>query len=245
MKNNKLFARIAPPDYIDMEVYFDFKEEAAQGYVTVIHDDSRRYSGYKSPEWNYIEEVIDRVSYYLDNLVSYESPAYYKRFSDVLDDYLPGWENGKKRSGTLIHKWKEAVRAYDENGLENETACELLELYTGKKWDYAGISGSCQGDSATVYFPHIENETKRKKWIDALSAYYFGTGCEIEIYDGENEPEDADEISGYWDYIPIPYPTETEIKNYLSEETGIAPENIVLYVPTSSCTVTSWSYEIA
>ena len=242
---NKLFARIAPPDYIDMETYFDFKEEAAQGYVTVIHDDSRRYSGYKSPEWNYIEEVIDRVSYYLDNLVSYESPAYYKRFSDVLDDYLPGWENGKKRSGTLIHKWKEAVRAYDENGLEDETACELLELYTGKKWDYAGISGSCQGDSATVYFPHIENETERKRWIDALSAYYFGSGCEVEIHDGENEPEDADEISGYWDYIPIPYPTETEIKNYLSEQTGIEPENIVLYVPTSSRTVTSWSYEIA
>lgn len=239
MENKRLFARIAPPDYIDTEIYFDFKEESAQGYLTVIHDDSRHYSGYQSPEWKELEKVCSDVSEYLDGMEEY-GETYYRNATELFRDFFPN-VNGTRK----VQRLKKLIHEYDENGLKDETACELLELYTGKKWDFAGIHGSCQGDSATVYFPAIENETERKKYVDAISAYYFGTGAEIEIHDGENEPENADEISGYWDYIPIPYPTETEIKNYLSEQTGIAPENIVLYVPTSSRTVTSWSYEIA
>ena len=132
MKNNKLYARIAPPDYIDMESYFDIVEESAQGHLIVIGN-PHYCSDYKSNDWKCIEEVIDTVSYYLENLVPYESPAFYKRFSDVLSDYLPGWENGKKRSGTLIHNWKEAVRKYDENGHEDETACAAFNIHPVRK----------------------------------------------------------------------------------------------------------------
>lgn len=240
MENKKLFARIAPPDYIDMEIYFDFKEEAAQGYLTVIHDDSRHYSGYKSPEWEELEHNLPYVSEFLCDILNGCDEIGYKNMTELFRDYFPNVTNTR-----TVHRLKELIFEYDENGLEDETAVNLLELYTGKKWDYSHISGSCQGDSATVYFPAIENETDRKKFVNAISAYYFGTGYEVEIHDGENEPADADEISGYWDYIPVPWPTETEVKEYLSEQTGIEPENIVLYIPTNSCTFTSWTYEIA
>lgn len=86
MENNKLFARIAPPDYIDMECYFDFAEESAQGCLTVIGN-PHYCPDYKSNDWKYIEEVIDRVSYYLENLVPYESPSYeYPSFIKKLNE---------------------------------------------------------------------------------------------------------------------------------------------------------------
>ena len=240
----KLYARLAPSDsYIDLDGYFDFREESEQGDLTLIAPS--RYKSFKTNEWGYIEEVIDNVSYYLENLVSYESPAFYKRFSDVLDDYLPGWENGKKRSARLIHEWKEAVRAWDRNGMEDETACRLLELYTGKKWDCADITGCSQGDFATIYFPRIENETKRRAYVEAISAYYFVTGAEVEIHDGENEPEDGDDVSGYWEYIAVPFPTTNEIKQYIAESEGIEPDEITLFIPAESHTVTTYNYEIA
>lgn len=240
----KLYARLAPADsYVDLDCYFDFKGESAQGYLTLVAP--RHYTSFKTNEWSYIEEVIDRVSYYLENLVSYESPAFYRRFSDVLDDYLPEWENGKKRSACLIHEWKEAVRAWDRNGMKDETACRLLELYTGKKWDFADITGCCHGDFATIYFPRIENETKRRAYVEAISAYYFGTGAEVEIHDGENEPEDGDDVRGYWDYVAVPFPTTDEIKQYIAESEGIEPDEITLFIPGESHTVTTYDYEIA
>ena len=243
----KLFARLTPfSEYVDIESYIDFPSESIETGLSVIAGD--RYMSFKSDAWKKIEEVIDHVSYYLENLVDYESPNYYRRASDVLDDYLPGWTNGKKRSSRLIHAWKEAVSAYDRNGMKDETACRLLELYTGEKYESADISGSCQGDFATVYFKAVPTWEARKKYVEAISAYYFGTGAEVQIHEGEEEPSEPDEIDGFWTYIPIPYATENEIKNYLAENYGSAettPADVILYIPEESHTVTTWDYRIA
>lgn len=239
----KFFARVAPPDYLDTSIYFDFAEEAKNGYVTLISDE-RNGTDYKSPEWEKLEKIMNDLS---DELWDFENPgkAYFtepaKSATEIFRYYLPDF----KYSPRLVHRWKEAVHAWNEHGMKDETACELMELYTGKKWDYAGISGSCQGDFATVYFPHIEDEDKRKEWVDALSAYYFGSGVEVEIHDGDGEPEGPDDISGYWDYIAVPWANEKEIKEWLSRETGTEPENIVLWIPTTSHHITRWDYEIA
>ena len=240
MENNKLFARIAPPDYIDMECYFDMKEEVSQGFLNVLGLD-RYTASYFSPDWENLSEKLSTAVYYLENLTE-NDVNFYSRALDVLDDYFPGWNGDKKKSSRLIHEWKEAIfDCYDK--MEGDAACRLLTLWTGKKHVWRAICGCCQGDYAEIYFPTSGNGDEDDKYTKMISAYYFGSGAEIEIHDGENEPENADEISGYWDYIPVPYPNETEIKSYLSEQTGIEPENIVLYVPTSSRT--SWSYEIA
>ena len=238
----KLFARVLPADYIEMSFYFDFAEESAGGYVTLITG-IRHGTDYKTPEWEKLESIMDDVSYFLDQMEQYGDFSAYRNATELFRDYFPNVTNTRK-----VHRLKEAVYAWNKNGMEEETACELMELYTGKKWDYAGISGCCQGDFATVYFPHIEDEDKRKEWVDALSAYYFGTGAEVQIHDESNEPADADEISGYCTYIPVPYPNETEIKNYLLEYYGtkeMTADDVKLWIPTAAHTYTHWDYEIA
>lgn len=242
----KLYARVAPLDYLDTSIYFDFAEEAKNGYVTLISGE-RNGTDYKSPEWEKLEKIMNDLS---DELWDFENPgkAYFtepaKSATEIFRYYLPNF----KYSPRLVHRWKEAVHAWNEHGMEDETACELLELYTGKKWDFAGIHGSCQGDFATVYFPHIEDGTKRKEWIDELSAYYFGSGVEVEIHDEETKPEEADDVSGFRDYIPIPYATENEIKEYLAENFGdeeTKPDNVTLFIPEEAHTVTTYSYRTA
>lgn len=241
----KLFARIAPPDYIDMEIYFDMKEEVSQGFLNVLGLD-RYTASFLSPDWEKLSEKLSTAVYYLENLTE-NDVNFYSRARDVLDDYFPGWEGGKKKSSRLIHEWKEAI--FDCNyKMQWDAACRLLTLWTGKKHVWREIRGCCQGDYAEIYFPTSGNGDKDDKYSEMISAYYFGSGVEVEIHDEDGEPEEADDVSGFWDYIPIPYATENEIKEYLAENFGdeeTKPDDVTLFIPEEAHTVTTYSYRTA
>ena len=242
---SKLFARIAPPDYIDMEIYFDMKGEVSQGFLNVLGTD-RYTASYLSPEWEKLSETLSTAVYYLENLTENDI-SFYSRARDVLDDYFPGWEGDKKKSSRLIHEWKEAI--FDCNyKMQGDAACRLLTLWTGKKHVWRAIRGCCQGDYAEIYFPTSGNGDKDDKYAEMISAYYFGSGCEIEIHDEKTEPEEADDVSGFWDYIPIPYPNEEEIKEYLAKYYGdkeTTAEDVTLWIPKKKHTSVCYDYEIA
>lgn len=239
----KLYARLAPSDsYVDIDVYLDFENEAREGYLNVLGVD-RYTASYLSPDWKMLSSTVSTAAYYLDNLGANDFECY-DRARDVLDDYFPGWEGNKKKSSRLIHEWKEAILDCADK-MEEDAACRLLTLWTGKKHVWRSIRGCSQGDYAEIYFPSCGSAEKDDKYRNEIEAYYFNLGAEVEIHDGENEPNEADEINGYWQYIPISYPNADEIKAYIAEMEGISPEDVVLYVPTEEHVHRSWEYEIA
>lgn len=246
-KMKKVFARLTPwTEYADVEMYFDFKTESHETGLTVIGGD--RCADFKSPEWEeierFIETVLDELEFVEKPDRSYTAGYYYKNATELFKDYIPGFKFSPKK----VHDWKEVIHEWERNGMEGRTACDVLEVYTGEKWDHASIRGCSQGDYADIYFHAIPDAAERRKFVEAIEAYYFGTGAEAEIHDEKTEPEEADDVSGFWDYIPIPYATENEIKEYLAENFGdreTKPDDVTLFIPEDAHTVTTYSYRTA
>lgn len=245
----KIFARLTDfSEYVDVSMYFDFETECNETGLNVVGLD-RYTASFLSDDWKTLSDTLDTVAHYLDNLDPRNTDGtLYQTASEVLDDYLPGWENGKKRSSRLIHAWKEAIFDAYSHGFNGERARVLMGLYTGKKYISRAIRGVCQGDYAEIYFPARETPEENDDFRKMIEAFYFGTGAEVQIHDEENEPNEPDEISGFWAYIPIPYPNETEIKEYLAKYYGdkeTTAEDVTLWIPKEKHTSVCYDYEIA
>lgn len=244
----KIFARLTPWDeYTDISVYFDFMTECDEIGLNVVGFD--HCASFLTEDWKKLKENLDTVAYYLRNLDPKNTDGtLYRTVSEVLDDYLPGWENEKKRSSRLIHAWKEAIFDADSNGFDGEPARVLLELFTGKRYSRYAIRGSCQGDYAEIFFPSSEDVRNEQEYCRFVEALYFGTGREVYVHEGEDEPTEPDEIEGSWDYIPIPYATEDECKEYLARYFGdkeTTAADVTLWIPTEKHTTVRYDYEIA
>lgn len=136
----------------------------------------------------------------------------------------------------------------DSNGFDGEPARVLLELYTGKRYSRYQIHGSCQGDFAEIFFPSSEDVREEQEYRRVVEAFYFGTGREVCVHEGEEEPNEPDEIDGVWDYIPIPYATEDQCKEYLARNFGdkeTTAADVTLWVPTEKHTIVRYDYKTA
>lgn len=243
----KIFARMTGwDDYCDVASYFEGEEEAENFGLCVVPTD-RHYSGYSSSFWKYLSENLSDIAYYMEN-VGTDDECYYPTASAVLDVFFADWTNGKKRSSRLIHEWKEAIKEADANGFEGNAAARLMTLYTGKTYTHGRITGCCQGDVAEIYFPSFGSNEKDEAYRKEIEAYYFGTGREVNIHAEEEEPNEPDEINGFWAYIPIPYASDEECKEYLAEYFGdkdTTADDVTLWIPTEKHTSVWYDYETA
>lgn len=242
----KLYAKITPAgeEQHNIRDYIDWHEMMGSDSLTVIGLPGCTPT-YTSPAWEELERIMPYVSEFLCDIMNGDEEISYRNEKDMFRDYFPKTELNEE----TVERLKELTFAYDENGLEDEIACELLERSTGEKWEYERIYGSCQGDIATAYFPAISNEIKRKQFTDWVTAFYYGTGAEVEVmevYEGDDEPESPYDVEGFLDYVAIPYPTEREMKDWILRNygtEGMTVDDVILYVPTRSRTV--WDYERA
>lgn len=148
--------------------------------------------------------------------------SWYKNVTECINDYLCR-EDGKKYSCKDIHDLKQLVKEFSEcrNSEENGIICKILTLVTRHEYDYTTIRGCCQGDWNEVFYPVDKYTTED---INTFESYYFNTGTEWIIHDEDNEPETAEEITGYSMYC-----VTFDVKEEIAKAEGVKPEDVVLY----------------
>ena len=151
---------------------------------------------------------------------------WYKNITEIITDYLPPVHKDKY-STKEVHTWKllleEWEKAWDRKSRINEDDCivEALGLMTGQKWDYSEIHGSCQGDWQTIYF--VVDEWDRES-RNAFEIEYFNMGSEWMIHDGNDTPEQPEDISGITYYCTAW--NEDGIRKQLADIAGCKPEEV-------------------
>lgn len=200
-----IYAKTLNPESFDYRVY-DIRED---DYNEVIIDGGRDFENID--QHDYLKMVKKLISGYS----SWDFDYYYKgSIMDFLKDYLPKKENGKKLSPIEAHNIKMSIECWYKDLLkEEDVICECLSIITGKTYCWKVIRGYCQGDWAKAYYPIRDGITK---YLDYVEAWFFGTGVEVMVHDEKENPNDAEEVSG-WTFYTASWKTEdiiNEIKEY-------------------------------
>lgn len=229
-----IYAKTLNPESFDYRVY-DIREDEGN---EVIIDGGRDFESID--QHDYLKKVKKLISGYS----SWDFDYYYKgSIMDFLKDYLPKKENGKKLSPKEAHNIKTSIECWYKDLLEEEDViCDCLSIITGKIYKHTGLRGCCQGDYVEAYYPVKENI---RKYLDYVEAWFFGTGTEILVYDGDLTPESADDIEDGWTFYTASWNTE-DIKEEIRSRSGASEDvKVVLYKYTNTRTIKYDEYELA
>lgn len=208
----KIYARQINPEYQKSPFYWNDFEEAYSG---LIIDGNRDFKSHTTNEYDLIRKNLEDMLYYYTednegNLTVAELLSDYG--FNCNDDTLPEWEE----------IFEAGYYAYDRE--RDETTARALSILTDDKWEYITIKGCCQSDWQGCYY---NTELWSLDNIKNFSQEYFNNGTEWIIHDNDAEPETPEDIEGYSMYC-YGYSTD-EIRHQIAEETGINPEDVVLY----------------
>lgn len=181
-----IYAKTLNPESFDYRVY-DIREDDGN---EVIIDGGRDYCSIDNK--GYLAAIKKLINEYDSYTYDY---YYHGSIKEFLSDMLPKKENGKRLSPKEMTFLKQGLN--NSQYANEEIICDCLSVITGKIWKRKGLRGCCQGDYVDAYYP-VEDEIT--KYLDWIEAWFFGTGIEIMIHDEDNEPKDAEEVTGYTFY---------------------------------------------
>ena len=202
----------------------------------MIIDGGRDYKDIDSKGYlSAIKKIIDEYD-------SYTYDYYYKgSIKAFLNDMLPKKENGKHLSPKEMHNIESVLKCYSRDYKET-VICECLSVITSKRYSHMGLRGCCQGDYVEAYYPIEDGIHKQLMWIEA---WFFGTGTEILIYDGDLEPETADDIDYGYTFYTASWKIE-DLKKEIREYVGASEDTeVVLWQYTKTQTIHIDQYELA
>lgn len=221
----KVYARQIAPEHQESPLFLGdefFPDD-------IILDGNRDYKSHMTPEY-------EKLMKYFDNDAWDYEHSENCNLADFLRLYRYDRPDGQPWTREQRKQWDRLFRYGDMS--DDSDLLEALELLTGKEWTSGSIRGCCQGDWQTIYYPVEEWTREALEWFEIE---YFNTGEEWIIHDGNSEPEDAEEISGYCIYTHAW--NDDGIKREIADAEGVEPEDVVLY------RFTGWArtakYEIA
>ena len=182
---------------------------------------------YRSHTIPIFDRLIDNYEACMTEIDNFQNGyRWYKNITEIIIDHLPPVHKDKY-STKEIHAWKllleEWEKVWDRKSRLNESDCivEALGLMTGKKWDYSTIHGSCQSDWQIIYY--VVDEWNRES-RNAFEVEYFNMGSEWMIHDGDDQPEQPEDISGFTCYCTAW--NADGIREQLADIAGCKPEEV-------------------
>lgn len=212
----KAYAKEYPVEYV--EDVFEWNDYYEQIYV----EGNRNFAKHVPEELKKLLAVLDagELAEALDDIERRTGGYYcewYKNATEAITDFIDvPHKPGKRPATKTISRIKKAILYY-ANGLL--TKAEALTELTGRRYEETTIRGCCQGDYARVIYPADEYPNGLKYF----EADFFGMFTEYEVHDGENAPDGADDISGY--FMRVYDDPEKEI----AEECGCKPEEVKIF----------------
>ena len=142
-------------------------------------------------------------------------------YTRKLCDVIPARDDGREYTRPERLEMARLAQNYMEyrNGSDDEKAlfCDVLELITGKKYDYTTIRGCCQGDWQEIIYPAEYG----RDWLQDFETEYFNTGSE---WIAGMTDDDMDTFTVYahaWN--------DDGIRAEISDAAGCKPGDVVLY----------------
>ena len=212
-----IYAKQIPPEFQESQLSWDFWPE------DIICCGNRDYNVHQTDAYEKLMKYAGDCADEIENLGHSWS---YKNATEAIMDLLPP-EHKKNYSTREIKRWKELLKGYSvcRSCEEDDYIAQMLSLITGKKYSHTEIHGCCQRDWQRLYYPSAYG----REFVKAFEIEFFNLGSEWIIHDEDSEPKDTDGISGYSMYLMADGYSSDEVKEELSEQIGVSPEEIVLY----------------
>ena len=217
--SKKVYARQVPPDCQQSPLVWG--DEYPDG---VIFDGNRHYNSRKTPEYERLMGSIESVAYDVADIINKVYCTYTTVTEAIHDSLYPAHK--EKYTTREIKMWKDILYDYLNNARCNKRHiyCQALSLMTGKVYAHATITGCCQSDWQEIYYPV---EEYGENFVTNLGISYFNTGSEWCISDSGIEPENPDDIDGFYAYC---YSwSDDDIRSEIAGHCGADPKDVVLY----------------
>lgn len=210
----RIYAKQVPPEYQESPLFMDEWPE------NVFTFGNRDYNAH-AERLEDIRRSLETAAEEFERLQAGDFSCYVGGYSfkEILFNYLPR-DDGREYTRAERLKMVQLVNNYCDcsSSDENEILCDVLELITGNKYDYATIRGCCQGDWQEIIYPAGYG----REWLDAFECEYFNTGAEWRI--SENDPENDDNYYMYTHAWRI-----DDIRAEIAAAAGVDPCDVVLY----------------
>ena len=207
----KIYAKTLNPEHYDYRIY-DIRED---DYNEVYISGGREYDDIDNK--GYLSDIKKLINEY----GGYEYEVYYHNsIKEFLEDMLPKKENGKRLSPAEMTFIQKALEKEDDD----ETICACLTIVTDKVYKWKNLVGCCQGECVTAFYPKdfVSND-----YLEFIEAWFWGTGTEIMIHDGNSIPKDESEIEGWTFYTGQWWCYAKDLKKIIKRECGYKDDDEV------------------
>lgn len=201
----KIYAKQVPPEYQESPLFFgDWPEN-------VFVFGNRHYQSH-AERLEDIKRALEDISDVCDGY------SYTNNLLDVIPDRDDGREYTRPERLQLVRLAKNYTEYSNSSDDENEILCDVLELITGRAWEYSTLRGCCQGDWQEIIYPAEYG----REWLRNFETEYFNTGAEWRI--SENDPESDDNY-----YIYTHAWRDDDIRAEIAAAAGVDPGDVILY----------------
>lgn len=214
----KIYAKQVPPEYQESPL---FMEEWPENVFVFGNRHFTDHAGRLEDIRRGLEDIAEEYERLQD--------GYYQNYSltEILNDYLPGDGRApytRPERLELVKLAQNYTEYSNSSSDENEILCDVLELITGRAWEYGTLRGCCQGDWQEIIYPAEYGPD----WLSDFETEYFNTGAEWSI--SENDPENNDNYYFYshsWN--------DDGTRAEIAAAAGVDPCDVILY------SFTGWS----
>ena len=214
----KYYARQIAPEYQTSPLEFDGIDT---DYINITGN--RHYTERVSLLFKNVRDALHNGTILEEGETIQRGESAYNTWADVLADILPPSGRGEYTRAERLTIF-EIARNYYYGADENGSICDLLEIVTGQPWKWCALRGCCQGDWVEAFYP--ANAWTRET-LEAFETEYFNTGTEWEIHDGDEAPEDPEEISGHSVYCHAW--RDDDRRAELAAAIGCEPSDVIMY----------------
>lgn len=214
----KVYARQVPPEYQEspLQMCDEYPEN------TFIFG-NRDFIGHCADEIATIREALENLADEFDALTD-GGRGWYSTWKEALFDLMPCKESGEEYTRAERLKIAEIAREFRDThpgAIWRETlTCAALELIHGEEFKWCTLSGCCQGDWQYCIYPASYGDGFR----DTLAKEYFNTGSEWIIHEGDDAPEEPEDVDGYSMYC-----TSYDPRDEIADAHGVQPDEVQLY----------------
>ena len=216
----KIYARQISPDYQESPLYLF--PDCFPDKIAVCGN--RYYTEQKCEVFARVQKTLEagELADVLEDFKTCGRSEWYKNVTEAINDLLPAEK--RKYSARDIHALKQLVPMFGTYDHEKDTLCRVLGVVTGKAWDYKIIRGAVQAEWNEVFYQVDEWSPAA---LERFEVEYFNTGSEWIIHDGDDAPEDPEEITGPCVYC-VAWDNDG-IREEIAREAGARPEDVILY----------------
>lgn len=165
---NKVIAKQIPPEYQESPLFLGDEFWPDDVFV------------FGNRHFNAHAERLEDIKRALEDIYDVcNGWSHYSKLSDVIPERDDGREYTRAERLTLA-RLAQNYQEYSYNSDdENNLLCNVLELITGREWEYSTIRGCCQGDWQDIIYPAEYG----RGWLECFETEYFNTGAEWIIDD--------------------------------------------------------------